>query len=204
MEIIKTNNNRIEAEIISKAVDVLKAGGVAVLPTDTAYALCADATNKKAVEKVFDIKGREKTKAIYVFVSGLGMASNYGAFSNKAKEMVAKYWPGQLTIIVKKKNGSLDAITPNTKTIGLRMPKSELIKEITQKLGKPITGTSANIAGETPAYNIDEFLKQTEKQKSLLPNLILNAGPLPKRPVSTIIDLSRRKIKILRQGVVKI
>lgn len=181
-------------------ISLIKVGGVVVLPTDTAYGVCADATNKTAVKKVFQIKKRNSLNPIYVFVSDLKMAKKYGVFNKQAEEFAKKYWPGQLTIIVKKKNKKLDFVSNET-TIGFRVPESKLLIKITQKFGKPITATSANLEGKSPAYNIKEFLDQIN-ENSEKPDLIFDVGQLPKTPVSTIIDLSTSKLQILREGAI--
>ena len=188
-------------DVVEKAVEYLERGQVIVCPTDTVYGLLADATNDKAAEKVFEIKNRNKKKAIPIFVKDVEMAKKIALMDKDMEEFLKELWPGKITVALKrKKNCGLSKILfGNRETIGLRIPNHKLIKEILKKINKPLTGTSANISGKASSTRIKEILEQFEGQE-VKPDLILDAGNLPKNFPSTVVDFSKDKPKIIRRG----
>jgi len=188
-------------DVVEKTVEFLERGQVIMCPTDTVYGLLADATNDKAVEKVFEIKRRDKEKAVPVFVKDIKMAKKMAKMDKDMEEFLQELWPGKITVALeRKKNCGLSKLLPNRKkTIGLRIPNNKLIREILNKINKPLTGTSANISGRTSSTKIKEILEQFEDQE-VKPDLILDAGNLPKNFPSTVVDFSGKKPKILRKG----
>lgn len=196
------------AEAINLAVRVLQRGKSIVYPTDTAYALGADATNVAAVKKLFQIKGRSFKKPVHVVVANLEMAKRYAKFDKLAKRLFKKFLPGALTLVLNlssslspRQGRGVRTLSAGTGTIGIRMPHNETALKLVKKLRKPITATSANLAdGKTP-YGIKDCLTQF-RNKKYRPDLILDAGQLPKRKPSTLVKVSNGQIKILRQGPV--
>ena len=176
---------------VKEAIKILKNGGVVVFPTETAYGLAADATNKKAIKKVFQIKQRPLEKSLPWIAANLAMARKYVKFSHVALRLAKKYWPGPLTIILPAKRGN--------KTLALRVSSNKIAKSLSAGLGKPIISTSANISGEPTCYSAREVKKQFAK-KSLQPDLLLDGGRLKKNKSSTIIKIEKNKIVIVRQG----
>jgi len=192
-------------KVIGETVEVIKMGGVATVPTDTVYGLIADATNEKAVRKIFKIKKRSLKKPIPIFVKDLKMAKSLAIINKNQEKFLKKFWPGKVTVIVKAKN------TPHQKwwgvskdkKIGLRIPNYKLVNILLEKLNFPLTGTSANISGKPGSTKIREVLKQFENQFSTRsgggqPDLILDAGNLKPSLLSTVIDLEN--LEILREG----
>ena len=188
-------------DAVEKAAEYLERGQVIVCPTDTVYGLLADATKDKAVERVFEIKKRSKKKAIPVFVKDMKMAKKIAIMDKNMEEFLEELWPGKITVALKrKKNCSLPKILFGKKeTIGLRIPDHKLVREILKKINKPLTGTSANISGSASSTRIKEILEQFEEQE-VKPDLILDAGNLPKNFPSTVVDFSTKKPKIVRKG----
>ncbi len=198
MEIIKIDSKISQKEMINQAVMILKNGGVIAYPTDTTYGLGVDATNVNAISKVYKIKGRDFRKPIHVVVSDIKMAKKFAYIDKKTMVFFKKFLPGPLTLVLKKKKTVLDELTANLKTVGIRIPESKIAIEIVKKFKKPVTTTSANLSGLPACYSLKEILKQFENSKLI--NLILDAGDLPKIPPSTIIDLTGKKPKVLREG----
>jgi len=196
-EIISANSKY----AVDKAVEYLKRGQVVVCPTDTVYGLIADATNDKAVEKIFEIKERDKKKAISIFVKDVKMAKRFSLMDKDMENFLREIWPGKITVALsrKKNSGLSKLIYANKKTIGLRIPDYKLIREIIVKFKKPLTGTSANISGEPSTVKIEEVFRYFEDKK-IRPDLILSAGDLPYNNPSTVIDFSKDKPKIIRRG----
>ena len=196
MEIIKVSDKK----AISTAIKVIKNGGVVICPTETVYGLIADTTNEKAVEKVFRIKKRSKTKAIAVFIRDIKKVKELAFVDDKQESFLKKVWPGKVTVILKRKPncGLSKKIFANKKVIGLRISSSKLINELVKKINKPLTTTSANISGKPASIKIKEVLEQFENQK-VKPDLIIDAGNLSKNKPSKLVDLTTDKIKILRK-----
>lgn len=196
MKILKINRKNLK-----EAKRIIKKGGVVVFPTDTVYGLLADATNKSAVGKIFKIKKRSKTKSLPIFVKDLKAAKGVSEINLEDEKFLKKYWPGKVTAIFKrKKSNKLYGVAE--KTIALRAP---CYKPLNNLLAEEffLTGTSANVSGNPASNDIKETVAQFRNGKNK-PDLIIDAGKLKRSLPSTIIDLSLPKIKILREGEVKI
>ena len=197
---------KLEQKAINKVVEVLKQGGVVVFPTDTVYGFLADAENKKAVEKIFKIKKRPRSKLLPVFIKDLKMAKKLAeideptsakASAGKQEKILKKYWPGKYTFILnKKKTARLYGVDKDK--IALRIPKYKFLNDLLKKINKPLVQTSVNISGQPSLTRISDIIKEFEGQKNK-PDLIISAGNLPKVKPSTIIDLTKSDIKIIRK-----
>lgn len=181
---------------INVLVDILKNGGLAVIPTDTVYGLVGDATNEEVIRKVFDLKQREKEKPLLILVSSLDMLNRYVENISKMElEIIDKFWPGPLTIIFANKKNLSDALTSGKKEIAIRMPNNNHLLDLINKLNKPIIATSANIAHKKTITSIN-LLEDSIKNKV---NYIYDGGYLEDIP-STIIKVLDNKIEIIREG----
>lgn len=196
MKILKINQENLKRviEIVAKAI---KQGRVVACPTDTVYGLLADATNRDVVQRVFRIKKRSKKNALPIFVKDLKMAREIAVVDNSQENFLKKIWPGKLTVILKKKN-RIKIFGAAAKTIGLRIPNYKLVNTLLAKLNRPLIGTSANISGELASTKIKDILKQFENQK-IKPDLVLDAGNLKPSKPSTVVDLTGKKMKIIRR-----
>ena len=192
--ITKTNLDK----IIKIAAEVIEKGRVIICPTDTVYGLLCNAKNKKAVEKLFKIKKRPKGKPIPIFVKDIKMAKKLAFVDKKQEKFLKMVWPGKVTVVLKSRNVLPKILFGRTKTIGLRIPAYKLVNNLLLKLNRPLTGTSANISGKPASTKIREVIKQFEKEKGKA-DLVLDAGNLKLSSPSKVIDLSGRKIKILRR-----
>ncbi|MBU4274527.1 threonylcarbamoyl-AMP synthase [Patescibacteria group bacterium] len=174
----------------------LKSGKVLIFPTDTVYGLICDAENKKAVNKIFKIKERDKSKPLAVFVKNI-VAAKKIVHINKKQERFLKN--NKLTVILKaKKPYKLSPLVYKKGTIGIRMPDYEVLNSILEKFKKPIAQTSANISGRMATTKIKEVLEQFKNQK-VGPDLTIDAGDLPKNKPSKVVDLTKKQLKILRK-----
>jgi len=187
-----------------KVVAVLKKGGLIIYPTDTCYGLGAEATNPLAVDKLMAFKGEREGKPVAVAASDLAMAEEYVFLSPAAQTLAKKYLPGPLTLVCQSKHKTDPRLESDQKTLGIRIPNTPLVLAIIAALGKPITTTSANISGGASPYSRFSWEKETPRERQALVDLFLDAGELPFSPPSTVVDVSGEKIKIIRQGAIKI
>lgn len=186
---------------IKKAVEILKAGGVVVFPTETAYGLAADATNEKAVRRVFAIKGRGKEKTFPMIAASTAMVEKYAILSPVLKKNVKNNWPGPLTVIIPTHSkNELSKGVVRGKTIAIRVSSHPIARELSRRLGRPIVSTSANLSEQPACYSIRAAKKQLGDQ----PDFYLDVGALPKRKPSTIVTEKNGEIVVLRQGSIKI
>lgn len=195
--IFKINPQNPEKEAIQKAAEIIKNGGLVISPTDTVYGFLADARNQKAVEKIFKIKKRPKTKPLAVFVKDIKMAKKYAFINKKQGEFLKKNWPGKITIILKSKNNLPEGLMAKNKTIGIRISDYKLINLLLKKINFPLAQTSANISGNQATTRIKEVLEQFAG-KRIKPDLIIDAGDLPENRPSKVIDLTNEKPLIIR------
>jgi L-threonylcarbamoyladenylate synthase len=183
---------------IKKIITALKNGAVLVLPTDTVYGLICDAGNKKAVEKIYKIKKRPKNKPLPVFVKDLKMAKRYADIPKDQEKRLEFSWPGPVTFILKSKKieaRPLSLLVYKNGTIGMRVPKHDLLRKILEEFNGPLAQTSANISGQLATIKIKDVFAHIGGKDII----IVDSGNLPKNKPSTIIDLTKDKIKILRK-----
>jgi L-threonylcarbamoyladenylate synthase len=193
-----------QAEIVRKTVEVLAKGGLVVYPTETVYGLGVDATAESALEKLWAFKGERGDKPVLVAVADVEMAEKYVDLSELGKKVVQKYWPGAVAVVAVSKNLVAKKAQGETNTLGLRNPDNKDILEIITRFGKPITSTSANISGVVTARSLAEFLATVPLERQELIDLFIDAGELPPRQPSTIVDTTGEEVKILRQGEVTV
>ena len=178
-------------------VSALKNGAVLVMPTDTVYGLVCDAKNEAAIEKIFLIKKRPKTKPLLMFTDSLKSAKKIAEISKAQEEKIKGNWPGKTTFILNAKM-RLSATLMTGETIGIRVPEYKFLADIVKKMKGPLAQTSANISGNPAATEIKEIIKQFEGRKNR-PDLIIDAGDLPKNKPSSIINVTEGNIKIIRK-----
>lgn len=202
MEVIKINPERIESEKINYIVKFLKEGKVVVLPTDTSYGMAVNALDDEAVKRLYEIKKRPKKSPLTIFVKNLSQIKKYSEINNRTKLLYNKYLPGPMSIIVPKKDELLPSLITSKNNIGFRIPNNKLIIRILKSVDFPITGTSANVSGEDEPYSISEIFIQYKNRK-LKPDLVVDAGKLKRIKPSTIIDVTGKKLKLVRKGPIK-
>lgn len=186
---------------LQQAIEIIKNGGVAIFPTDTAFGIGCRIDNEEAVQRVFAIKKRSETHATPVLVSSIAMAEAYfQSVLPDVKNLMQQYWPGALTIVYPcntKKVSSL--VRGGTTNIGLRMPNHDVPLTIIKSVGVPIIGTSANFHGEETPYMFDELDPELVKKVD-----VVISGVCSVKQSSTIIDCSVTPWEILREGVIRI
>jgi L-threonylcarbamoyladenylate synthase len=185
------------------AVENILEGKIIAFPTNSVYGIGGNPLDLGVINKIYDIKFRDRDKGFLLLASDFEEANKIAEFNDLAIKLVNKYWPGQLTLILKKKEPSIipPEITGFKNTIGLRVPENEIILRILNLLkqdGHPgvLIGTSANYSGEPPCVSGDEVAK-----KLLSPiDLILDGGKSKSQISTTIVDCTTLKPKLLRIG----
>ena len=196
MKIIKNNPGGIR-----KAAEILTDSGIVAFPTETVYGLGANAFSKEAVAKVYKIKGRPSFNPLIIHVSSYNMAKEYGDFNDLAEKLIKKYWPGPLTIIVKrKKSDVVQLATAKLDTIALRCPSNSVAQKLINELDKPIAAPSANISGKLTCTSPQDV---SAKLKNSI-DALLDGGDSELGLESTVVDCSAEKPYILRLGNITI
>ena len=199
---------RIEEEI-KQIKDVLVNGGIVAVPTDTVYGLICDATNEKAVKKLYQLKRRDLAKPIGIFVKDKLSISSIVDLNKvsdnvveKVNEYMDKYWPGALTIIFPKEEKTLEYINLQTKTsVAIRVPKVELLLKLMEEIDFPLAQTSCNVTNEKPYY------KKIDIENNMKIDYVTDFGIellSVELTASTIISIIDGDIKIIRKGIVDI
>ncbi|MCH7699449.1 MAG: threonylcarbamoyl-AMP synthase [Chloroflexi bacterium] len=184
-------------QLIEQAADVLRNGGLVAYPTDTVYGLAADPTNAEAVHKLSEAKKRDPDQPMpHLIASADSVAGVASDVSSAASNLMRAFWPGALTIILRKAQ-SYESFAAG-ETIGLRVPDHLIPRELSRLLSGPITGTSANVAGGPEPLSADDV-------RSFVGNavdLIIDGGACSGGQPSTVIDCTRDPPMILRLGAV--
>lgn len=189
MKIVKQQN-----KILGEATKFLNAGGVVVCPTDTVYGFLAVAGNKKAVNKIYKIKKRPKTKPLAVFVKDIKMAKELAEINEKQVKTIKAKWPGKYTFIIESTNILQTPGVCKNGTIALRIPKYKFLNSLLKKIDKPLAQTSVNISGQPVLNKIKDIETWLVKQNIL----IIDAGNLKKSKPSRVIDLTGQVLTRIR------
>ena len=185
---------------IDQAARQIAAGGVVAIPTDTLYGLAADALNPDALERVYVAKGRPADMPLPVLVTGWEQAARVLAISNEmdavARRLAAAFWPGSLTLVLPAAADVPERLTAGRATIAVRMPDHPVPLALAEKLGRPITGTSANRSGDPDIKDLGELRRVLGGRV----DGIIAAGPPPQGTASTIVTVSETGVGLLREG----
>jgi L-threonylcarbamoyladenylate synthase len=187
------------------AVDTIIEGKTIAFPTDSVYGIGGDPLNYELIEKIYQIKFRDRTRGLLILVADMEEAAKLAEFNEESKILADKFWPGQLTLILKRKTSCIvpEEVSASKETIGIRIPDNEIVLTILRKLKERgrfggIIGTSANYSGEKPSVSGDEVAK-----KFLNPiDLIIDNGKSKSKIPTTIVDCTSQKPNILRLGVI--
>ena len=184
---------------IQKALDIIQSGGTVAFPTDTVYGLGCSAFLEKAIEQLFVIKERKQDQAIAVLLGSVQQLSEVTEHpSRQALELAETHWPGALTLVMPRHPKMPENLSP-LPTLGVRVPDHPVALRLLKAAG-PMAGTSANLSGKENTTTVEEVLSQLEGRV----DLILDGGKTPGGVPSTVVDMTREKPVVLRQGPVVI
>ena len=177
---------------IAQAAERLRAGAVIAFPTDTLYAVAARAADSVAVARLYQVKERPSGQPVVWLVRDRAQVERFAVVSAPAAELMARYWPGPLTLVLPARNRS------DGPTIAVRAPDHEVALALLRALGEPIASSSANPAGQPPPVDADQVIAGLGDRL----DVVLDGGPCRIGLPSTILDLSTATPRILRQGAI--
>lgn len=192
---LSINSQNPQMRLIRKATEVLKDGGVIIYPTDTVYGLGCDLSNKRGIERIYEIKRRNKKRPLSFVCSDLKHISQYALVTDYAYKTMKRFLPGPYTFILEASRLVPKMILPKRPTTGIRVPDNQICLELIRELGQPIISTSVqNEDGEdlgNPSIINEHFGKVVD--------LIVDGGTIVPEP-SSVISLVDDTIEILRIG----
>jgi L-threonylcarbamoyladenylate synthase len=184
----------------TQAVGVLERGGLVAFPTETYYGLGALAQDRAAVRRIFEVKGRPETKPLLMLVDSIRMAETVGEVGARARALMARHWPGPLTLVLRARPGVPEDLTAGTGTVGVRLSPNPVARGLVRALGAPITAPSANPSGRRPATTAAAVLLYFPQGL----DLVLDGGTTAGGEPSTVLDTTVEPPRVLRQGAVRL
>jgi L-threonylcarbamoyladenylate synthase len=183
--------------MLAEAVRVVRRGGVVLYPADTIYGLGCDPFNPEAVSRLMALKGRDEGKGCLVLIPNNHWLDRLAAeVPTTGRALCDRFWPGPLTVVTR----ALPTLPPGIRsrggTVGLRRPRNPFLEAWLDLLGSPLVSTSANRSGEP--YTGDPTVLRSLFEPGV--DLFLDAGELPERPPSTVVDLTTSPFRLLRAG----
>ena len=182
---------------LDEAVTLLRAGEIVAFPTDTVYGLGAMPGDAAAVRRLFIAKRRPPEKAIPILIADLDDLLKVAAnVSLPARRLVERHWPGPLTVVFRRSGAFRSAADPENETVAVRVPAYDPARELIRRAGGALAVTSANVSGRPAVGTADEVLKQIGRRVPL----VLDGGPTPGGTESSVVDCSRDRPRLLREG----
>jgi L-threonylcarbamoyladenylate synthase len=189
-------------DAIAEAVRLILAGEAVAMPTETVYGLAADATNPAAVAHIYEAKGRPSFNPLIVHVPNQEAAERIGEFSDDARALAGKHWPGPLTLVVplRPEAGIASLVTAGLDTIAIRVPAHPAMQALLRAADRPLAAPSANISGSISPTRAEHVLKTLGGR---IP-LVVDAGPTERGLESTIIASTDDALRLLRPGPIQV
>ena len=183
--------------MLEKAANLIKQGKIVVFPTETVYGIGTNGLDEQAVKKLYNVKQRPLNKPISLLVSNMEMVNEIAKdITEKEYKIMEKFFPGPLTIILRKKEIVPDIVTAGQQTVGVRMPSGQTARKLVEMAGVPIAAPSANITGEPSGTNLQEIKKHFNRKA----DYFIDGGRSELGVSSTIVQVIDGEIQILRQG----
>jgi L-threonylcarbamoyladenylate synthase len=194
---MKKNTKILDPSQVDVAAEITRKGGIVAFPTETVYGLGADALNDKAIKKVFKAKKRPLDNPVIVHISSLEQLKSLAErIPHKARILADKFWPGPLTIIVRKKKEVPYSVTAGLNSVAIRMPSNEIARELIERSGTPIAAPSANLSGKPSPTHHSHAIEDLKGRA----DAIIKGGETEIGLESTVIDMTRTIPTILRPG----
>lgn len=193
--------DEIDYNELKEAAEVIKQGGIVIFPTETVYGIGTNGVDSKAIEKLYKIKERPYHKPISLLVSDIHMVNLVAKdITNLEYKLMEKFFPGPLTMILKKRDIVPDILTAGQNTIGVRIPSGKIARKLIEYVGKPIATSSANISGKPSKTNMKNMMKEFKEQV----DYFIDSGESEIGIASTVIQVIDGIPNILREGSISI
>lgn len=196
---LRIRGDSTDEDALEIASTALLNGSVISIPTDTFYALGADPFNLRAVEQIFQIKGRQGWKPLLLLIDSVDQAETIARdIPDVFYKIAEQFWPGPLTLILPAANNLPFKVTGGTGTVGMRIPDLAITRLLIRAIDLPVVGTSANLSARPACATADEVLQQLGGKIEL----VLDYGKLKGTAASTILDLTREPARLIREGAI--
>ncbi|MBN1465290.1 threonylcarbamoyl-AMP synthase [candidate division KSB1 bacterium] len=197
--IIKINPVAPEHPSIEYVADILCKGGVIGYPTETIYGMGCNALNVEAVERIYRLKNRDRSKAMILIAGDTVQVSELViSIPEAAEKLIENFWPGPLTIVFEASSRLKEFAFGKSKTIGIRIPDSALCLELIKETGFPLVSTSANISGQPASISAEQVANFFGDQL----DVIVDGGPSAANIPSTVVDITRSPARVVREGAI--
>lgn len=181
---------------IDKIVEIINSSGLVISPTDTVYGIMGDALNKESIKNVYDVKHRDYKKPLILLMSSIDMIKEYTLdISEDEMYLMKKFYPGCMTLLLKRNSKVDDMICNNGEYIGVRIPDNKDLLSIIEKLGRPVFSTSCNISGNDVVRSVDEIDEEIISKV----DYIYDGGYIDSVS-STVVRIDNGEVVILREG----
>lgn len=199
--VLKVDAANPQPDVIRRAADVIRAGGLVAFPTETVYGLGANALDADAVARIFEAKGRPATNPVIVHVSDASEVLNVAAnWPETAGELAARFWPGPLTLVVPKADRVPAIVTAGGPTVAVRCPNHPVALALIRAAGVPVAAPSANRSTELSPTRAEHVLKSLNGRI----DLVLDGGPCSGGIESTVVDATGEFPRVLRPGLITV
>lgn len=199
MRRIVVNAEQPDLGFLMDAAAALRRGAVVAIPTDTLYGLAADPFLAAAVSKVFEVKGRSAERALALIAAdGTQVTERIGELTALAGLLAARFWPGPLTLLMTSPPGLAPEVSGGTGKVGVRVPAHAVARGLCAAYGSPLTATSANLSGKPASNDPDEVARVL----GLRIEALVDAGPTPGGPPSTVVDVTGSTPVLVRAGAI--
>lgn len=196
-DVLKINSDAPEPEVIARAAAVLRGGGLVAYPTETVYGLAASAFVPDSIARVFDAKNRPFSQALPVQIADADeIATLARDVPSEARSLIADFFPGPLTLIFFRLPTVSLVVTGGGNTVGVRMPAHPVALAVIRAFGAPVVCPSANLTGRRAPQSAADVLEDLDERI----DLILDGGPTENRTASTVLDVTTRPARLIREG----
>ncbi len=192
------NIKKFSEQSVLEAVDIIKQGGVVICPTDTNYVVMTNVQSSEGVNRIYSMKKRDGKKPLTLLLGKIEEINEYAFSTKQVDSLVKSFWPGPLTVILRKKEIVPDFVTCSFETVALTLFKNEVLSEITKKLDAPVAATSANLSGTGIVPGVDKAIDHLGE----FVDLIIDNGVSSINGSNTIIDFTFLKPIVARKGAI--
>lgn len=189
----------ITSDDLSYAAEVILRGGLVAVPTDTVYGLAGNGLDETAVRKIYEVKGRPEVKALILLISGISAAKTFcEEVPEEAERLAEVFWPGALSIVLRKLSTVPDIVTAGGPTVGIRCPGHPKALELLRLTGLPLAAPSANITDQPSPKTVEDVLHYFDG----VIDCVIDGGRCSLGVESSIVDLTSDPFRILRTGAI--